>query len=59
MIFRKNALRPVPAPGLNKATFATIPPRRRLVAAWRQDQATGRLTLVWKLIDIQDNQRAA
>lgn len=59
MIFRKNAVRPVPAKGLNTAVFATIAPHRRLVAAWRRDQATGRLALVWKLIDIQDNQRAA
>jgi hypothetical protein len=59
MIFRKIAARPVLAAGLNKAAFATIPPRRRLAATWRRDEATGRVKLVWKLIDIQDNGGAA
>jgi hypothetical protein len=59
MIFRKSAARLAPATGLNEAAFATITPHRRLIAAWRRDEDTGRLKIVWKLIDIQDKRRGA
>jgi hypothetical protein len=59
MIFRKFAARPVPATSLTPAAFAAIPPHRRLAVTWRRDEGTGRMKLVWKLIDIQDKGRAA
>jgi hypothetical protein len=59
MIFRKIAARLVPATRLKNVGFTPIPPHRRLVATWRRDEGTGRLKLVWKLIEIQDNGRAA
>jgi hypothetical protein len=57
MIFRKFTARPAPAVGLNEAAFATIPLRRRLIASWRRDEASGRLKLAWKLIGTQDSGR--
>ena len=56
MIFRKFSARSVSAPGPDEAIF---PRHSRLVAAWRRDARTGRLTLVWKSADIQDHKRAA
>lgn len=50
MIFRKNAARPTPARDLTGAAFAAIPPRRRVIASWRRDEASGRLKLVWKVL---------
>ncbi len=57
MIFRNFTVRPAPAIGLNEVAFATIPPRRRLIASWRRDEDTGHLKLVWTLIDLQNNKR--
>jgi hypothetical protein len=52
MIFRKIAAWLAPGVRLKPAA---IPPHRRLVATWRRDAGTGRVKLVWKLIDVQDN----
>jgi hypothetical protein len=50
MIFRRNNTRPTSVPALREVIFAEIPPRRRVVAAWRRDEASGRVTMVWKLL---------
>jgi hypothetical protein len=50
MIFRKNTARLTPANGIIETAFAQIPPRRRVVCAWRRDEATGRLKMVWKMV---------
>ncbi len=51
MIFRKNAARAAAAPVFNTSALAMVPPRRRIVATWRRDEATGRMKIVWKLVD--------
>ena len=50
MIFRRNKTRPAFAPALHEVVYAEIPPRRRVVASWRRDEASGRITMVWKLV---------
>ncbi len=50
MIFRRNTTRLSSPPAMQEVLYAEIPPRRRVVAAWRRDEASGRVTMVWKLL---------
>jgi hypothetical protein len=50
MIFRRNKTRPTFATALHEVVYAEIPPRRRVIASWRRDATSGRITMVWKLV---------
>jgi len=56
MIFRRNKTRLASIPALQEVVYAEVPPRRRMIASWRRD-ATGRVTMVWKLVHT-DGKRA-
>ncbi|HEY1858341.1 hypothetical protein [Acidocella sp.] len=58
MIFRRNKTRLISIPALQEVVYAEIPPRRRVVATWRRDATSGRITMVWKLVQT-DGKRAA
>lgn len=49
MIFRRNKTR-LTIPALQEVVYAEIPPRRRVVATWRRDATSGRVVMVWKLV---------
>jgi len=58
MIFRRNKTRLTSIPALQEVVYAEVPPRRRMIASWRRDAASGRITMVWKLVHT-DGKRAA
>jgi hypothetical protein len=49
MIFRKTIARPVATTTQDSGAFAATP-HRRVILAWRRDDASGRVKMVWKLI---------
>jgi hypothetical protein len=58
MTFRRNKTRLASIPALQEVVYAEVPPRRRIVASWRRDATSGRVTMVWKLVRM-DGKRAA
>jgi hypothetical protein len=58
MIFRRNKTRLTSIPAVQEVVYAEIPPRRRVVATWRRDATSGRVTMVWKLVQT-DGKNAA
>jgi hypothetical protein len=57
MIFRRNKTRLTAIPALQEVVYAEIPPRRRVIASWRRDEA-GRVHMLWKLVST-DGKKAA
>ena len=58
MIFRRNKTRLASTQTVQEVVYAEIPPRRRVIASWRRDERSGRITMVWKLVQT-DGKRAA